>query len=62
MGRSPLYEEISRAIVDDQWTLEFLGTLPAAAVASLGWWHWIQNRHEARSMSFVTWSQIDSAI
>jgi hypothetical protein len=29
-GRSPLYEEISRAAVDDQWTLEFLGKLPVA--------------------------------
>ena len=29
-GRSPLYEEISRAVVDDQWTLEFLGKLPIA--------------------------------
>ena len=29
-GRSPLYEEISRAVVDDQWTLEFLGKLPPA--------------------------------
>jgi hypothetical protein len=27
-GRSPLYEEISRAIIEDRWTLEFLGRLP----------------------------------
>jgi hypothetical protein len=27
-GRSPLYDEICRAIVEDPWTLEFLGRLP----------------------------------
>jgi hypothetical protein len=27
-GRSPLYEEIARAVVEDRWTHEFLGRLP----------------------------------